>query len=95
MGSRRGVGGAWPGGAVLPALVFSYWVPVSWVAWEARELAYASGGCETGGDGTEGSAVEIKDNMAAFACAKVLLDRSRRMLSRREAAERLREILAE
>ena len=40
------------------------------------------------------SAVEIKDNMAAFACAKVLLDRSRRMLSRREAAERLREILA-
>src|SRR6185503_10941934 len=41
------------------------------------------------------SAVEIKDNMAAFACAKVLLDRSRRMLSRREAAERLREILAE
>jgi hypothetical protein len=41
------------------------------------------------------SAVEIKDNMAAFACAKVLLDRSRRMLSRGEAAERLREILAE
>jgi hypothetical protein len=41
------------------------------------------------------SAVEIKDNVAAFACAEVLLDRSRRRISRREAAERLREILAE
>ena len=41
------------------------------------------------------SAVEIRDNVAAFACAKVLLERSRRKISRREAAERLREILAE
>ena len=41
------------------------------------------------------SAVEIKDNVAAFACADVLLDRSRRKISRREATERLREILAE
>lgn len=41
------------------------------------------------------SAVEIRDNVAAFACAEVLLDRSRRKISRREAAERLREILAE
>ena len=41
------------------------------------------------------SAVEIRDNVAAFACAEVLLDRSRRRISRREAAERLREILAE
>ena len=40
------------------------------------------------------SAVEVKDNMAAFACAEVLLDRSRRRISRRETAERLREILA-
>jgi hypothetical protein len=40
------------------------------------------------------SAVEIRDNVAAFACAEVLLDRSRRRISRREAAERLREILA-
>jgi hypothetical protein len=41
------------------------------------------------------SAVEIKDNVAAFACAKVLVDRSRRRISRRETAERLQEILAE
>ena len=41
------------------------------------------------------AAVEIRDNMAALACAEVLLDRSRRRISRREAAERLREILAE
>jgi hypothetical protein len=41
------------------------------------------------------SAVEIRDNVAAFACAEVLLDRSRRTISRREAAERLRKILAE
>ena len=41
------------------------------------------------------SVVEIRDNVAAFACAEVLLDRSRRRISRREAAERLREILSE
>ena len=41
------------------------------------------------------SVVEIKDNVAAFACTEVLLDRSRRRISRREAAERLREILSE
>src|SRR5215831_17302761 len=41
------------------------------------------------------SAVEIKDNLAAFACSEVLFDRSRRRISRRQAAERLREILAE
>jgi hypothetical protein len=41
------------------------------------------------------SAVEIRDNVAAFACAEVLLDRSRRKITRREAAERLRAILAE
>jgi hypothetical protein len=51
---QKGVGGAWTGGAVLPAFVFSYWVPVSWVARDARELVYASGGCETGGDGPDG-----------------------------------------
>jgi hypothetical protein len=41
------------------------------------------------------SVVEVRDNVAAFACAEVLLDRSRRRISRREAAERLRETLAE
>ena len=41
------------------------------------------------------SAVEIRDNVAAFACVEVLLDRSRRRISRREAAARFREILAE
>src|SRR5262245_39734600 len=41
------------------------------------------------------SAVEIKDNLAAFACSEVLLDRSRRRISQRQAAERLRGILAE
>lgn len=41
------------------------------------------------------SAVEIRGNVAAFACVEVLLNRSRRRISRREAAERLREILAE
>ena len=51
---QGGVGGAWTGGAVLPAFVFSYWVPISWVARDARELVYASGGCEAGGDGTDG-----------------------------------------
>jgi hypothetical protein len=41
------------------------------------------------------SAVEIRGNVAAFACVEVLLDRSRRDISRREAGKRLREILAE
>jgi len=41
------------------------------------------------------SGVEIRDNVAAFPCGEVLLDRSRRRISRQEAAERLREILAE
>src|SRR5262245_13200556 len=41
------------------------------------------------------SAVEIKDNLAAYACSAVLFDRSRRRISRGQAAERLREILAE
>ena len=41
------------------------------------------------------SAVEVRGNVAAFACVEVLLDRSRRRISRREAAERLRDILAE
>ena len=41
------------------------------------------------------SEVEIRDNVAAFACVEVLLDRSRRKISRREAEKRLREILAE
>jgi hypothetical protein len=41
------------------------------------------------------SVVEIRDNVAAFACAEVLLDRSRRKISRREAAQRLRDVLAE
>jgi hypothetical protein len=45
--------------------------------------------------GRRESAVEVRDNVAAFACAEVLLDRSRRRISRRETAERLREILAE
>ena len=41
------------------------------------------------------SAVEVRNNMAAFACVEVLLDRSRRRISRREAADRLGKILAE
>jgi hypothetical protein len=41
------------------------------------------------------SVVEARGNIAAFACAEVLLHRSRRMLSRRETADRLRQILAE
>ena len=41
------------------------------------------------------SAVEARGNVAAFACTEVLLGRSRRRISRREAAERLRQILAE
>jgi len=41
------------------------------------------------------SAVEVRGNEAAFACAEVLLDRSRRRISRREAAARLREILTD
>jgi hypothetical protein len=45
--------------------------------------------------GRRESMVEIRDNVAAFACAEVLLDRSRRRISRREAGKRLREILAE
>jgi hypothetical protein len=39
------------------------------------------------------SAVEVKGNEAAFACADVLMDRSRRRISRAEAAARLRDIL--
>ncbi len=41
------------------------------------------------------SAVEVSGNVAASACGEILLHRSRRRISRREAAERLREILAE
>jgi hypothetical protein len=41
------------------------------------------------------SAVEVRNNMAAFACVEVLLDRSRRRISRWEAAERLHDILAD
>ena len=41
------------------------------------------------------SAVEIRDNVAAFACVEVLLDRSRRKISRRDAGGAVREILAE
>jgi hypothetical protein len=41
------------------------------------------------------SEVEIRDNVAAFACVEVMLNRSRRKISRREADKRLREILAE
>ena len=41
------------------------------------------------------SAVEVRNNIAAFACVEVLLDRSRRRISRREAADRLGKILAE
>jgi len=44
--------------------------------------------------GRKESIVEVRDNLAAFTSAKVLLDRSRRRISRGEAAERLREILA-
>jgi hypothetical protein len=40
------------------------------------------------------SVVEARGNIAAFACADVLLDGSRRMLSRRETAAKLRQILA-
>jgi hypothetical protein len=40
------------------------------------------------------SAVEVRDNVAAGACADVLIERSRRKITRREAAGRLREILA-
>ena len=53
--------------------------------WDVRQAA----------TGRMESAVEIRDNVAAFACVEVLLDRSRRRISRREAAERLRKILAE
>ena len=53
--------------------------------WDVRQAAM----------GRTESEVEIRDNVAAFACAEVLLDRSRRKISRWEAAERLREILAE
>jgi hypothetical protein len=53
--------------------------------WDVRQAA----------TGRMESAVEIRDNVAAFACVEVLLDRSRRKISRRETAERLREILAE
>ena len=59
----------------------------SWLMhqWDVRQAAM----------GRTESAVEIRDNVAAFACAQVLLDRSRRKISRRDAAERLRAILAE
>jgi hypothetical protein len=53
--------------------------------WDVRQAA----------TGRTESAVEMRDNVAAFACVEVLLDRSRRKISRWEAAERLREILAE
>jgi hypothetical protein len=44
--------------------------------------------------GRRESTVEVRDNLAAVACAAVLLDRSRRRISRGETAQRLREILA-
>ena len=59
----------------------------SWFMHEVDVRQAATGRMESG--------VEIRDNVAAFACGEVLLDRSRRRISRREAAERLREILGE
>ena len=59
---------------------------VSWLMHQVDVRQAAAGRLE--------SVVEVKDNVAAFACAEVLLDRSRRRISRREATERLREILA-
>jgi hypothetical protein len=68
---------------------FLGWVgmPASWFMhqWDVRQAA----------TGRTESAVEIRDNVAAFVCAEVLLDRSRRKISRRETAERLRKTLAE
>jgi len=45
--------------------------------------------------GRRESAAEVRGNLAAFACAMVLLDRSRRRISQLDAEEQLREILAE
>jgi hypothetical protein len=59
----------------------------SWFMHEVDVRQAAAGRMESG--------VEIRDNVAAFPCGEVLLDRSRRRISRREAAERLRGILAE
>src|SRR5262245_24490598 len=53
-GVKKGLVAHGQAGAVLPAFVFSFWVPVSWVARDARELVYASIGCEAGGDGKDG-----------------------------------------
>jgi hypothetical protein len=45
--------------------------------------------------GRRESAAEVSGNLAALACADVLLDRSQRRISRRDTEQRLREILAE
>ena len=45
--------------------------------------------------GRSESVAEIRDNMAASECAEVLLDLSHRRISRRDAEDRLRNILAE
>lgn len=45
--------------------------------------------------GRRESAAEARGNLAALACAEVLLDRSRRRISRRDTENRLREILAD
>ena len=45
--------------------------------------------------GRRESAAEARGNLAALACAEVLLDRSRRRISRRDTEKRLREILAD
>ena len=45
--------------------------------------------------GRKESAAEVRGNLAALACAEVLLDRSQRRISRQDTKERLLEILAE
>ena len=59
----------------------------SWFMNQVDEKQAATGRME--------STVEVRDNVAAWACAEVLIDRSRRRMTRREAAKCLRGILAE
>ena len=73
MGSRRGWWRMDRRGGFTGICIFIYWVPISWVARDARELVYASASwfmhqvdVRQAATGRMESAVEIRDNVAAF-----------------------------
>ena len=53
--NKEEAGGARTVGTALSPLVFSYRLPISWLARTARKLVHAPSGRDAGGEGEEGS----------------------------------------